>query len=260
MLSKKQIDNLKRGNVSADSAKTKARVTKDYLAASTADKKAIRELASAPNFNSVVAKSGTISAKYVIAIAQTLKVSPYYYTGESDDKTFADGIMDGFLKKHSEKKTASVKATEKKPTAAKVVEKKPAAKKATAKPTASKPKAAKATPKADAKKPVAKATKVKPLKAEPKAKPANKKAAPAKVAKPAPVKKPRVVKTAPVAPAVNDSVLATIQIDNSVKMNKAVKDLSEDNAVILLKALSYKAKAGGNAEVLYDLIKRCLLT
>ncbi|MDR2557967.1 MAG: hypothetical protein LBC86_00250, partial [Oscillospiraceae bacterium] len=61
-------------------------------------------------------------------------------------------------------------------------------------------------------------------------------------------------------PSKNDSLLATIQLENSAKMDKAVKDLSEDNAVILLKALSYKAKAGGNAETLYDLVKRCLLS
>jgi hypothetical protein len=135
----------------------------------------------------VVGKRKTASAKHIAAMAQTLGVNPYYYTGESDDKKpFTGEIMEGFMKKHIDKKPTAVKA-----------------------------------------------------------KTANKKPAARKVAKPT---------------AKNDSVLATIQLDNSVKMNKAVKNLSVDGAVLILQALSRKAEAGGNAEVLYDLIKRCLLT
>ncbi|MCL2637514.1 MAG: hypothetical protein FWD48_04005 [Oscillospiraceae bacterium] len=251
MLSKKQIEGLKRGNVSVNAELTKARVAEDYRAASTANKKAIRELASAPNFNSVVAKSGAISAKYVVAMAQVLGVSPYYYTGESDDKKpFTGEIMQGFYDKHKDSKSASAKP--------KAVKKAPAAKKTTAKTAksaASKAKPTKTEAKVETKKPAVKA--VKPA-APKKTKTASVKS---KAAKPVAGSKPKAEKpTAPARPLKADTALFSIQLDNSAKMNKAVAALDEDGAVILLKALSCKAKAGGDAEILYDALKRCLLS
>lgn len=251
MLSKKQIGTLKKGNISTDTDKTKTRVLEDYKSATPEQKKAMLELSGfSDNAYYLVGKRGTASPKHIAAMAQIMKVSPYYYIGESDDKVFTDDMMEGFFKKHTEKKAAATKATEKKP----------AVKKVASKPSASKLKAINVAPKTETKKPVAKA---KSLKAKPKAKSVNKKAAPTKAVKPTPVKKPRAVKNQvaeATVPSKNDSLLATIQLENSAKMDKAVKDLSEDNAVILLKALSYKAKAGGNAETLYDLVKRCLLS
>jgi hypothetical protein len=265
MLSKKQLNSLKRGNVSTDTEKTKARITEDYMAASAADKKTIRELASAPNFNSVVAKNGTASAKYVAAIAQVLSVSPYYYTGETDEKKpFTGEIMEGFLKKYADSKpaTAKPKAVAKKPVA-----KKPAAK--TAKPAIKKATTAKAAPKAKAPKPVKKTAKL----VAPKAKiaPAAKKTKSASAAKTTPVKveavKPVAVKTpkggrvpALIPPGKDGAALFTLQLDNSAKMNKAVKDLSEDAAMILLKGLMKRAEASEESAVLCDVVKRCLLS
>jgi hypothetical protein len=272
MLTQKQFGSFKRGNVSVNAELTKARVTEDYSAASAADKKAIRELATAPNFNAVVVKSGTISAKYTAAIAQVLGVSPYYYTGESNDKKpYTGEIMEGFYDKHKEGKPASdkPKAVKKAPVAKKAVPKaaKPAVK--VAKSAASKAKAVKAEPKADAKKtatpkikaaPVAKKAKTAPVTQKAKATPVAKKAkaAPAKAAKsvkavkPAPAKKPST-------PSKADTTLFSIQLDYSAKMNKAVAALDEESVVILLKALSRKATVGSDAEILYDAIKRCLL-
>jgi hypothetical protein len=254
MLSQKQIGTLSRSNAIIETEKAAARIIEDYKSASAENKKAMCELAQlSDNAYYVVGKRKTASAKHIAAMAQTLGVNPYYYTGESDDKKpFTGEIMEGFMKKHTDKKPTAVKA--------KTANKKPAAKKA-AKPTASKTKTTKPAPKAEVKKPTAKAVKAKPVKPEPKVKPVSKKTVPAKAVKPAPVKKPRTPKVAaPTPSAKNDSVLATIQLDNSAKMNKAVKNLSVDDAVLILQALSRKAEAGGNAEVLYDLIKRCLLT
>jgi len=216
MLSEKQFGSFKRGNVSVDAGKTKARISKDYKAASMANKKVIRELAGAPNFHTVIAKDGIISAKQTAAIAQVLGVSPYYYTGESDDKKpFTGEIMTGFYEKHKNEKPT---------TKSKPAKKKPAAKKA--------------APKSS--------------------KPADK---PARPAKPVAPKKPKTGK--PVAPPLagkTNEAFLDIQLDDSAKMLKTVSTLDVESAVLLLKALSCKAKAGGNAEVVYDLIKRLLLS
>jgi hypothetical protein len=270
MLSEKQINSLKRGNVSVNTELTKARVAKDYKAATAEQKKSMRELASAPNFNSVVSKSGAISAKYVVAIAQVLGVSPYYYTGESDDKKpFTGEIMQGFYDKHKDDKPVSAKP--------KVVAKKPAVKKASAvkKPAAKTANAtvskAKAEPKTATKKPAAaKATtpKAKPAPAAKKAKKtpvkpkaARKSSAPIKATKPAAPKKPKTAKaTIPAAPLKADTTLFSIQLDHSAKMNKAVAALDEESVMILLKALSRKASASDDSKLLYDTIKRLLLS
>jgi hypothetical protein len=277
MLSEKQINGLKRGNVSVNTELTKARVAEDYKAATAEQKKSMRELASAPNFNSVVAKSGAISAKYVVAIAQVLGVSPYYYTGESDDKKpFTGEIMQGFYDKHKDDKPSSVKpkAVAKKPTVKKAsAAKKPAAKTANA--TVSK---AKAEPKTATKKPAAAKAKV----ATPKAKPApaakkakktpvkpkavKKSSVAIEATKPLASKKPKAERTqaakatAPSTPLNADTTLFSIRLDHSAKMNKAVAALDEESVMILLKALSRKASASDDSKLLYDTIKRLLLS
>lgn len=43
-------------------------------------------------------------------------------------------------------------------------------------------------------------------------------------------------------------------------MNKAVQELSEDTAILLLKALLKRAEASGKAETLSNIMKRCLLS
>jgi hypothetical protein len=42
-------------------------------------------------------------------------------------------------------------------------------------------------------------------------------------------------------------------------MQKAVKDLSEQEAIELLHTLFIRAKGGGEAELIADVVKRCLL-
>jgi hypothetical protein len=252
MLTEKQFEGLKKINLSKDPKKTGTRISADFKEASADLKSKIMELSGLgrSTFYNAFLK-GTASPKMVLAMAQILGVSPYYYTGEKDEKgKFNDVILNSFLKENNllasgKKKTADSKAKAKA---------KPKAKSAAAKP-ASKP-ADKATPKPAVAKPVAKAT-PKPATAKAKAKPAAKKA----------VKKPVTAKPAAAKPAqppkpsqAKDEVFIQVSIPKSLQLQKAVNNLDEESAVLLLRALIRKADASENAKALCDIIKSCLLS
>jgi pyruvate/2-oxoglutarate dehydrogenase complex dihydrolipoamide acyltransferase (E2) component len=246
MLTQKQVGSLKRGNISINAEKTKARVVEDFKAASAADKKAICDLAGVTaNTFYVVKDRGTVSAKHVAALAQVLNVTPYYYIGEVDEKKPCnDEIMEGFFKKYKDSKPASAK-----PKAAKA---KPAVKKAAAKaaPKAKMPAVskAKAAPKAvETAKPVKKVVKPAPVKAKAVKKPVVKKAAPVKAAKPAPVK----AKPAPKAPK------AAKVVNPVIKAKKSVA-LDVEALIILLEGLAIRAEFSNDAKVTYEKVKELL--
>ena len=87
LLSAEHLEKTKRTNVSVNPVITRQRVEELLRPAKIAQKKAIRELAgvSAQVFHSIYSK-GNISIKMVIAVSQVLNVSPFYITGESDER------------------------------------------------------------------------------------------------------------------------------------------------------------------------------
>ena len=60
--------------------------------------------------------------------------------------------------------------------------------------------------------------------------------------------------------AQNDEVLMQISIEKSEKLQKAVKEIDEESAVLLFRALIRKAEYNDNARALCDVIKSCLLS
>lgn len=103
LLSHEQIATLKKNlSVSKNPDKTKERVQADFKAATKEQKNTILEL-SGQAANSIyrVYNTGSVNARIVMAMAQTLNVQPWYYTGEVDERASADdGQMLQFLKVH----------------------------------------------------------------------------------------------------------------------------------------------------------------
>ena len=85
MLDANFIQKLKQTNISIDGAKTKERVEKLWKVAATEQKEAILELAgviAATIYR--VYRTGSISAKLAVPLAQTLNVNPFFLTGQED--------------------------------------------------------------------------------------------------------------------------------------------------------------------------------
>jgi len=92
LLTQEQLKKLKKTNVSKDADKTKERVELDFKGASRAEKKAAVALTGQQtNTFYRVFNTGIIGARVVLALAQTLNVSPFYYTGETDERGSIDG-------------------------------------------------------------------------------------------------------------------------------------------------------------------------
>jgi hypothetical protein len=95
----------------------------------------------------------------------------------------------------------------------------------------------------------------------------NKKQKPEPVADPAtvavtdeaitPVDQPDDTKVA--ESGMGDALQVTIQFSDEPKMKQAVAELTEQEAVELLHTLLIRAKGGGEAEAIADIVKRCLL-
>ena len=86
MLDTTQLQQLKRTNISKDPEKTKQRVTELWQGLKIKQKQAIRTLAditAQPVYRTQ--ETGTISARLVLAFAQSLNISPYFLTGEVDE-------------------------------------------------------------------------------------------------------------------------------------------------------------------------------
>jgi hypothetical protein len=91
MLTAEQFKSLKKMNTSKDKNKSSKRIDEDYKATSKAQKAEIEAL-SGLNVNSFynAGKTGGASPKVVLSLAQVLGVSPFYYTGQIDEKEPVD--------------------------------------------------------------------------------------------------------------------------------------------------------------------------
>ena len=211
MLTAEQMKSLKQVNVSVDAEKTKIRIKEDFSCASKDVKNKIAGLTGqAKNSIYRVYNTGTVGARLVLAMSQILDVTPFYYTGEQDDKEpFQETLALLFLQQRGYKKLLNELGVKN----GKKIRKPRGSKKSDDTPTS----------------------------------PAN----------------DTDIKDEP-AVSVNEESAKTVNIQmalsDSDEMNKTMEDLTEDNAVLLLKSLFYRSKAGGQAKELANLVKRCLLT
>lgn len=103
MLSETIIRKMKQTNISVNPEETKQRVKNLWKSATSDEKAAVEALAGVSR--STVAriyKTGSISAKLTIPIAQTLNTDPYYLTGESDERgAYTDSTLQSFMQEHN---------------------------------------------------------------------------------------------------------------------------------------------------------------
>ena len=132
MITAKQFALLKKGNAAVNAEKCKARVPSAFKSATTEQRKQIFELSGlkSPNSFYPIEKSGSASPKVILSLAQVLSISPFYLSGESEDKTCNDGVLTEFFKKCTAGNVKTPRA--KTPTKSKT--NKPAANKVTDKP------------------------------------------------------------------------------------------------------------------------------
>lgn len=98
-LTTEMLATLKRTNASIDAEKSKQRVKADFTSSKNRQKTAVVELSGLTRASIYrVFREGAVSAKIAIAMAQILNVSPFYYTGESDEKgECTDAVLYSFL-------------------------------------------------------------------------------------------------------------------------------------------------------------------
>lgn len=99
MISERTIKRLKQSNVSVDGDKTKVRVNELWKSASKSQKNAVEEEAGISRATIYrVYKTGSISAKLVVPMAQNFNVDPNYLTGKSNEaSTCSDELLIEFL-------------------------------------------------------------------------------------------------------------------------------------------------------------------
>jgi len=231
MLTAEQMKVFRQANVSKDTEKTKIRVQQDFKAATNAKKNDIVKLSKQKRSAFYrVFKLGTVNARILLSLAQELNVSPFYYSGEIDEKEpFSESHLRDFLKENGYNELAAV------------VGEAPA------------PKVRRSRKKAD--KPAAAAdcdcgcdgTHFDFIEAH--AKRCND------------GDEAFVYDADADAELVleNDTHVFEFVFPNSDKINGAIEDMTDDDAVVLMKALFMRAKAGGEAEELAGFVKRCLL-
>jgi len=102
MLAVEYILQLKQSNISVDGDKTKERVEKLWKAADAEQKESILEQAGIKVATVYrVYRTGSISAKLAVPMAQTLKINPFYLTGQEDDPgEYSDSQLRKLLKNH----------------------------------------------------------------------------------------------------------------------------------------------------------------
>jgi hypothetical protein len=93
------VRQLKQVNISKDAEKTKSRTSEAWKAASKDAQTAIIELTGLAKSSVQRAyKTGSISAKLVVAVAQTLNLNPFYLTGEADEQgACSEDLLRSFL-------------------------------------------------------------------------------------------------------------------------------------------------------------------
>jgi hypothetical protein len=209
MVTPELIERLKQVNVSKDKDKTAERVKSAFTSASRKQKNDIEKLTGLKRTSIYrVYKTGNLSAKILLPLSKVLNVTPFWFTGETDDMDkCTDALILSFLDGRGYKNLANLN------------------------PKRAKKAAAPAKNKAEVK-----------AKGEVKEKPAS-----------------AEIKTAPVSEEEN-TVTIPITLTNAPKMREAIDTLDADSASKLLGALYLRAKAGGNAEQLLDVVKLCLLS
>ena len=103
MFNNEFIKKLKQSNVSADTEKTKGRMLEIWKSASKAQQSDILKLAGvARSAVQRAYKTGNVSAKLVVPLAQTMNVSPFYLTGEADKREeCTEELLREFLQKNN---------------------------------------------------------------------------------------------------------------------------------------------------------------
>ncbi len=99
MFTKEFVSKLKRTNVSVDGEKTRDRVEALWKPASKTVKDKIEELAGIARTTIYRCyRTGSISVKLIVPMAQLLNVNPFYLTGEVDENTpCTDEVIEDFL-------------------------------------------------------------------------------------------------------------------------------------------------------------------
>jgi len=91
MITAEQLRALKKGNVSVDADKSRTRIPDAFKGATKRQKDEIIALTGlAVNTFYGVARSGAASPRVVLSLSQILDISPYYLTGEIDERKHCD--------------------------------------------------------------------------------------------------------------------------------------------------------------------------
>jgi hypothetical protein len=203
MVTPELIERLKQVNVSKDREKTAERVKNAFSSASRKQKHEIERLSGQKRTSIYrVFKTGSLSAKILLPMAEILKITPYWFTGETDEMDkCSDTLILSFLDGRGYKNLATL-----------------------------------APPKRGRK--------------------------PGSTVK---EKAPRAQKAETAEAAATEKVEETtitipITLTNAPQMREAIGGLDAESAAMLLRALYVRAKAGGNAETLLDVVKLCLLS
>jgi hypothetical protein len=103
MFTSAAIQKMKQSNISVDGEKTKRHLSLCWKAASKKDQETIMELAGVARSTIHRAyRTGGVSAKLAVAMAQTLNIDPFYLTGASDQPgSCTDELMLLFLQTHN---------------------------------------------------------------------------------------------------------------------------------------------------------------
>jgi len=233
MLTNEQILTLRKVNISKDSEKSKARIAEDFKALKNNVKNAVIDLSGLKrrSFYSTFS-TGVATAKIVISLAQVTNVSPFYYTGESDEKEpFTEELLNKFLDGHGYKNLMTEKTKRKYTRKAKDTD----------------------VPKDDGRDaPCTCGAETEggdwldggswdcddPCECE---------------------DSWDCDDSCECEDELEDAVVYTVTFADTPKMDEALASLDGDTAALLLKALIKRAEAGGEAEELCDIVKRCLL-
>ena len=106
MIDKTMIQQLKQSNASVNTDKTKERVEALWKSLSRADKKSVFDLTGvSPATIYRIYNTGSISVKLAAPVAEVLNISPFYLTGETDEKGTGDeDTLRAFLSGHGYEK------------------------------------------------------------------------------------------------------------------------------------------------------------
>lgn len=222
ILNPQQMSGLKKSNLSKAPEKTKMRIAEDFKSQSNAVKNQIEELSGLSRAAIRNAYgSGVVSAKIVLALAQVLDVSPFYYTGVIDEKgDCSKETLTRFLTEHGYDALAGDLQDAEKPIKRKYNRK---------------PKAESA-PQLDT--------------------PAATEVA---VETEQPVTAESIVPQND-SPQEPEKITISLTLSDTPEMREAIAKLTLDNATLLLNSLFIRAAAGGENAVLCDVVKRILLS